>query len=101
MARERVSGTPEGEVTPRPQQLIGLAISNGGVDPVPDGRGVDQVKGLPLALPVFEGRYIYLDGQSGKVSACLFSQPAAHLHAHDHTPRSSRGRVEYEGRTAS
>src|SRR5207247_3357159 len=62
--REGVQSAPKRQVPARSEQLVGFAIANRRVEPVPSGCGVDEVEGRGLAFPGLEGRDMDLDSQA-------------------------------------
>lgn len=58
--RERVQGAAKSQVAARSQQPVRLSIATGGVEPVPGGRGVNELERPRLAFPILEGRDVEL-----------------------------------------
>jgi hypothetical protein len=78
-----VRRTPEREVPAGPEELVRLAVLDRGVEPVPRGRGVDEIEGMGLARPGLERRDVNLERQPGEVAPRLRGQVRAQLDAGD------------------
>ena len=65
------------------QEPVRLAIPNGRVEPVPTGRGEDEVERSTLPVPLFERRDVDLEWEPGKVAPCLARQSFTELDAND------------------
>lgn len=70
-------------MTARTQQPVSLPIADRRIDPVPGGRGIDEVERRRLALPRLEGRDVDLDRTARKVAARPLRELRAHLYADD------------------
>lgn len=69
------------------QELVRLAIPNGQVEPVPAGRGEDEVERSALPLPLFERRDLDLEREAREVTLRLARERFAELDAHDRKAR--------------
>jgi len=84
---------PEREVAAGSQQPVSLPITGRRIDPVPGGRGVDEVEGLGLAFPRFERRVVISTGSPARLRRARSASCAPISTQTTKRPRSSRGRV--------
>ena len=73
------------------QELVRLAIPNGRVEPVPAGRGEDEIECSPLPLPLLERRDLDLERKAGEAAQRLACERFAQLDAHDRKTRLEEG----------
>jgi hypothetical protein len=83
-----------------PQQAVSLAIPDRRIDPMPCGRGVDEVERLSLALPLLERLDVDLDGEARQVAARPFGEVGSQLHADDREASLHQGSRRLAGRAA-
>src|SRR5215204_3087107 len=77
--RKCVLGAPEGQVPSRSQHGVSLRVADFRVDPVPGGRGINQVEALGLARPGFEGGDVYLGRHTSELATGYVGEPRAQL----------------------
>jgi len=86
-----VQRAPEGEVAAWTQELVCLAIPNDRIEPVPAGRGEDEIECSTLPLPLLERRDQDLEREAGEVAPRLARERFAELDAHDRKARLEEG----------
>ena len=69
------------------QELVRLAIPNGRVEPVPAGRGEDEIERSALPLPLLERRHVGLEREAVEVASRAARERFAELDAHDREAR--------------
>ncbi len=80
---------------------MGLAVPDRRIDPVPSGRGVDEVERFGLALPGLERRDVDFNRQAGQVAARSLHEVCAHLDADHREAALERRTRRFAGRAAN
>src|SRR6266576_6599606 len=66
-----------------PEQVMGLAVSDLRVEPVPRISGEDEVESPGLTLPLLERRRVDLESAARQIAACVRGELLAQLDADD------------------